>query len=196
MFHFHSDVDQNRLSGTIPTELGSYSNHTYLCLRDNRLTGTIPTELGKLTSLTYLRMFGNRLSGSIPSELAALTHLNTLVVCTNAGLCGDIPANVTIEDGGWCSSGATSGTNLGSACPSVSPSASPSSSPTTTIAPTGRYTEAPTSSPTEDVSVPPGTSEQPLKDNWFRKRAIARKKAFPQTHSWWRKQEAQKAENV
>jgi len=30
--------------------------------------------------------------------------------------------------------------------------------------------------------------DQPLKDNWFRKRDVARKEAFPQKYSWLRKQ--------
>jgi len=68
--------------------------------------------------------------------------------------------------------------------------ASPTNSPTSS-APTS---SAPTSSPTEYIPArAPG--EQPLKDNWFRKRDVARQKAFPQKYSWWRKQEKKKAGN-
>lgn len=35
--------------------------------------------------------------------------------------------------------------------------------------------------------------EQPLKDNWFRKRAEARKAAFPQKHSWFKKEAKRQA---
>mmetsp|Transcript_249 Transcript_249/g.427 ORF Transcript_249/g.427 Transcript_249/m.427 type:complete len:257 (+) Transcript_249:95-865(+) len=179
------DVDVNRLTGTVPSELGSATSLVWLCFHQNQLTGTVPSELGLLTSLTWLRFYTNQLSGTIPSELGALSRLTTLVVCNNIGLCGDIPASVTLTT--QICSNPTTGTRLGLACPSSAPSASPSMSPTTS-APTGIPTQSPTSSPTEHVTKPEH-DKQPLKDNWFRKRDVARKKAFPQLHSWRRKHE-------
>ena len=40
-----------------------------LWLDDNELTGAIPSELGNLTSLTRLDLFDNELTGVIPPEL-------------------------------------------------------------------------------------------------------------------------------
>mmetsp|Transcript_23388 Transcript_23388/g.44612 ORF Transcript_23388/g.44612 Transcript_23388/m.44612 type:complete len:583 (-) Transcript_23388:555-2303(-) len=57
-----------------------------------------------------------------------------------------------------------------------------SSAPTSTSA-------APTTSPAK----PAESREQPLKDNWFRKRAEARKAAFPQKHSWFKKEAKRQA---
>jgi len=88
-------------------------------------------------------------------------------VCSNPSLCGDIPAGVTpTAYSGYCPT-ALGGTQLGSDCP----------------------TSPPTSAPTESTYTPTSVpGDQPLKDNWFRKRDVARKEAFPQKHSWYRKQ--------
>jgi len=41
----------------------------------------------------------------------------------------------------------------------------------------------------EDNSTPVADSgEHPLRENWFRKRDVAREYAFPQKHAWVRKQ--------
>ena len=53
---------------------------TSLSMFDNRLTGTIPAELGKLTKLEWLQLSDNRLSGAIPTELSKLTNLRILTL--------------------------------------------------------------------------------------------------------------------
>eukprot|EP00241_Pyramimonas_parkeae_P008364 CAMPEP_0114230746 /NCGR_PEP_ID=MMETSP0058-20121206/3641_1 /TAXON_ID=36894 /ORGANISM="Pyramimonas parkeae, CCMP726" /LENGTH=86 /DNA_ID=CAMNT_0001341981 /DNA_START=1129 /DNA_END=1389 /DNA_ORIENTATION=- len=64
-----------------------------------------------------------------------------------------------------------------------------------TDSPTGSPTAADHSySPTESIFTPTGVSgDQPLKDNWFRKRDVARKDAFPQKYSWFRKESKREA---
>ena len=59
----------NRLSGTIPPELGNLVNLRRLNLRYNKLSGRIPSDLGNLTNLAYLRINGNQLTGCIPGAL-------------------------------------------------------------------------------------------------------------------------------
>ena len=71
-------LTDNRLSGTIASELGNLTNLTRLDLGNNQLTGTIPSELGNLTNLTWLSLSDNQLSGAIPSELGNLTDLTYL----------------------------------------------------------------------------------------------------------------------
>jgi len=103
----------------------------------------------------------------LSSELGALTRLVDMIVCDNAGLCGDIPTGVTPDaHSTHCPAGATFGTLLGLDC----------------------ATSTPTESPSSPTSV---SGEQPLKDNWFRKRDVAREQAFPQKYSWFRKQAKQ-----
>jgi len=67
--------------------------------------------------------------------------------------------------------------------------APPTLSPTTS-SPTSPPTESPTTIPT---SMHP-TSDQPLKDNWFRKRDVARHESYPQKNSWIRKQANRKSD--
>ena len=69
---------------------------TRLELVDNRLSGTIPVEIGNLTSLSELFLgfsqlsvfLGfNQLSGTIPVEIGNLTSLSRLRIDTTTGLC-------------------------------------------------------------------------------------------------------------
>ena len=77
------DLSHNRLSGSIPPELGRLTRLQYLDLSHNRLSGSIPPELGRLTRLQYLDLSHNRLSGSIPPELGRLTRLQYLNLSHN-----------------------------------------------------------------------------------------------------------------
>ena len=84
------DIDSNRLSGSIPPQLGTLTKLRWLSLSSNDLVGSIPPELGNLTALEALVLnFGN-LTGSIPPELGSLTHLRFLEINDNS-LTGSIP---------------------------------------------------------------------------------------------------------
>ena len=99
------DLGNNRLSGTIPPELGGLPNLTSLNLRDNRrysqesrtfeggLMGSIPPELGSLASLRDLDLSGNQLTGPIPPELGNLAKLRELLLWGNQ-LSGPIPTEL------------------------------------------------------------------------------------------------------
>ena len=80
----------NRLSGSIPSELSNLANLESLFLNGNRLSGSIPSELGNLANLESLYLNGNQLSGSIPSELGNLANLRLLWLNDNQ-LSGSIP---------------------------------------------------------------------------------------------------------
>eukprot|EP00241_Pyramimonas_parkeae_P004784 CAMPEP_0114246172 /NCGR_PEP_ID=MMETSP0058-20121206/12309_1 /TAXON_ID=36894 /ORGANISM="Pyramimonas parkeae, CCMP726" /LENGTH=350 /DNA_ID=CAMNT_0001359317 /DNA_START=587 /DNA_END=1640 /DNA_ORIENTATION=+ len=164
------DLFTNKLTGTLPTELGALTRLTEMNIYVNQISGTVPTELGALTGLKLMLFSTNQLMGTLPTELAALTMIQEMFMCNNPGLCGDIPAGVTLtKEYGYCST-ATGGTLLGSACPSMPPP--------------------------ENASNPASFSdEQPLKANWFRKRDVARRNAFPQRFSWFLKQTKREAEN-
>ena len=83
-------LHENQLSGTIPTELGQLTNLVSLYLDNNQLTGTIPTELESLSLLEFLILRDNQLSGMIPTELGQLTSLTNLDFSSNQ-LSGGIP---------------------------------------------------------------------------------------------------------
>ncbi len=80
----------NNLRGSVPTQLGSLANLTWLWLFGNRLSGDIPSELGSLTNLTWLDLGSNQLSGVIPPKLGSLTNLERLDLRNNQ-LSGMIP---------------------------------------------------------------------------------------------------------
>ena len=80
----------NQLTGSIPPELGNLSNLERLYLYDNQLTGSIPPELGNLSNLERLYLHDNQLTGSIPPELGNLSNLQRLYLSDNQ-LTGSIP---------------------------------------------------------------------------------------------------------
>ena len=86
-------LNNNQLSGSIPTELGNLTALRDLRLNDNQLSGTIPTQLGNLADLYWLYLNGNQLSGSIPTELGNLTSLDHLRLDDNQ-LSGEIPTQL------------------------------------------------------------------------------------------------------
>ena len=86
-------LDANRLSGTIPSELGNLSDLSILSLDTNELSGTIPSELGSLSDLIGLSLESNQLTGIIPSELGNLPRLAALSLESNQ-LTGTIPSEL------------------------------------------------------------------------------------------------------
>ncbi|GAB4847413.1 hypothetical protein Ancab_039819 [Ancistrocladus abbreviatus] len=87
--HFH--LGENRLSGTIPLDLFSSGMSLFHVLLDNnKLTGGIPSTLGLVRSLEVVRFDRNLLTGVAPSNLNNLTNLITLLLSNNK-LTGSIP---------------------------------------------------------------------------------------------------------
>ena len=88
------DLSNNRLGGEVPTALGNLSSLTFLSLSRNQLDGEIPTELSNLSNLTFLSLSGNRLDGEIPTELSNLSNLKELWLWGNQ-LEGEIPTELS-----------------------------------------------------------------------------------------------------
>lgn len=84
---------RNELAGAVPTSLGNLAQLQELDLSENELTGGIPTQLGNLTQLQRLRLSNNALTGAIPSQLAGMAALQILDLSTNQ-LTGQIPVGL------------------------------------------------------------------------------------------------------
>jgi hypothetical protein len=48
------DVGYNHLGGTLPSELGQWTNVDYIGIYYNTISGTIPTQLGLMRNITRL----------------------------------------------------------------------------------------------------------------------------------------------
>lgn len=84
-------LTQNRLSGTIPEELGGLAELETLTFFANQLSGSIPSALGNLASLGTLWLSSNDFTGPIPPELGDLANLWQLGLAGNS-LSGTVPA--------------------------------------------------------------------------------------------------------
>uniref|UniRef100_A0A7N2R4C4 Uncharacterized protein n=1 Tax=Quercus lobata TaxID=97700 RepID=A0A7N2R4C4_QUELO len=84
------DLSFNKLTGSIPPELGQLSPILALNLSSNQLTGSIPSTFSKLTQLESLDLSHNNLNGEIPSTLIDLHFLEVFSVAYN-NLSGKVP---------------------------------------------------------------------------------------------------------
>ena len=87
------ELDFNQLTGSIPSELAQLSQLQDLDIDNNQLTGSIPHELGQLSQLKWLYLDNNQLTGKIPSELGQLSQLQELKLYSNQ-LTGAIPSEL------------------------------------------------------------------------------------------------------
>ncbi|KAJ0734099.1 putative protein kinase RLK-Pelle-DLSV family [Helianthus annuus] len=85
----------NRLSGSIPTDIGEYQNLTQLDLSFNNLIGQIPRELFNLSQLSFLILGNNSLNGTLPDVKSA--SLQNIDVSYN-DLSGTLPFWVNEEN--------------------------------------------------------------------------------------------------
>jgi hypothetical protein len=71
-------LDNNKITGTIPTEIGLLTELASISMTNATLSGPIPTEMGNLVSLRRLWLYNNQLTGTIPAVLNQLTELEVL----------------------------------------------------------------------------------------------------------------------
>ncbi|XP_078165258.1 receptor kinase-like protein Xa21 [Carex rostrata] len=85
--------DKMFLSGTIPVEIGNFSKLGMLYLSSNMISGQIPSTFSNLTQMTQLYLDNNALEGSIPPELSSMKLLELLNFSNNK-LAGEIPKEI------------------------------------------------------------------------------------------------------
>lgn len=83
-------LSNNYFNGTIPSSISTLASVAVLDLSQNDLTGHIPSEIGLLTSLKVLNLNENVLSGIIATEFGKLSHLNTLSIAFQVELSGPL----------------------------------------------------------------------------------------------------------
>ncbi|KAK1267840.1 putative leucine-rich repeat receptor-like serine/threonine-protein kinase [Acorus gramineus] len=86
-------LEENRISGSIPSGIAELSNLTLLNLSSNLLNGTVPAEFGRFQRLERLILSNNLLSGAIPSSIGGVCTLGLLDLSMNR-LHGEIPASL------------------------------------------------------------------------------------------------------
>ncbi|KAJ4961387.1 hypothetical protein NE237_021297 [Protea cynaroides] len=81
----------NRLEGPIPSTLGNVLSVTEIYLDKNRLSGQIPNSIGRLSQLMHLSISNNLIEGPLPSEMSSLHYLQELDLSFNALNLSSIP---------------------------------------------------------------------------------------------------------
>ena len=117
----HLDLSYNRISGSIPSQIGLIQHLDMLLLRNNALSGLLPPEIalvnakgelreislaknrlsgtlppalgGQAASLMSFDATDNHLSGTIPSQFASLSQLQVLYLRNNS-LSGTLPVGL------------------------------------------------------------------------------------------------------
>ncbi|KAI7999926.1 putative LRR receptor-like serine/threonine-protein kinase [Camellia lanceoleosa] len=91
------DADSCGIKGNIPSEIGNITNLAFLNLQQNGLTGFIPSTIKVLGKLQILYLSNNRLQGSIPDDICQLKNMGDLRLNQNElfGLIPECLGNIT-----------------------------------------------------------------------------------------------------
>ncbi|XP_062011673.1 probable leucine-rich repeat receptor-like serine/threonine-protein kinase At3g14840 [Rosa rugosa] len=89
------DITSNNFSGVLPLELGNLTSIDRMLLSSNNFTGKLPETFARLTTLTDFRVDDNHFSGKIPDFIQKWTNLSKLVIQAS-GLTGPIPSSISL----------------------------------------------------------------------------------------------------
>ena len=74
---WHRHVAENGLNcGAVPFARD-------LCLNNNQLSGTLPSAISAMTALQSIQLQGNQLNGALPNSLSVLTKVSYLILSGN-----------------------------------------------------------------------------------------------------------------
>ncbi|GLT74350.1 hypothetical protein SLA2020_461540, partial [Shorea laevis] len=83
-------LNGNQMTGSLPDELGYLSNLDRIQIDENNISGPIPISFANLNKTKHFHMNNNSISGQIPPELSKLPHLKHLLLDNN-NLSGYLP---------------------------------------------------------------------------------------------------------
>ncbi|RWR97653.1 MDIS1-interacting receptor like kinase 2-like protein [Cinnamomum micranthum f. kanehirae] len=92
---YNLSLNDNKLSGLVPEELGQLNNLELLDLSVNNFEGPIPKQIEKCTKLRSLKLNSNNLNGSIPFQIGNLEGLATILDLSQNSLSGEIPSQLS-----------------------------------------------------------------------------------------------------
>ena len=78
----HFGLNDNRISGTIPPEIGGMYMLTRFELQENQLSGTMPDVFGSLPKIEYWDTYGNQMTGDLPPSIQNASILQYLYIQT------------------------------------------------------------------------------------------------------------------
>ncbi|CAN1187581.1 Probable LRR receptor-like serine/threonine-protein kinase At3g47570 [Linum perenne] len=90
----HLYLDNNHLSGDIPSSIGNLTRLIEVSISSNHLQGQIPVSIGNCKELLMLHLARNNLSGVIPSQLMSLASLSRFLGLEHNKFSGSIPVEV------------------------------------------------------------------------------------------------------
>ena len=97
----HLDISNNNFVGKIPSQMSNFTDLIELSMSNNHFEGSIPSELAKLESLTYLDLSQNNLIGCVPSfesYSASSIHLsNNKLSCLSKNMFRETSSLVTLD---------------------------------------------------------------------------------------------------
>ena len=88
-------LQNNQLSGPLPSEIGHLASLSTLSLYYNKLEG-LPTEIGNMRSLWNIELYNNSISSPLPSEIGNLPQVHTLDLYNNQ-ISGSLPSEVCVR---------------------------------------------------------------------------------------------------
>ncbi|XP_020202603.1 MDIS1-interacting receptor like kinase 2-like isoform X2 [Cajanus cajan] len=77
------EIDSNKISGTVPSNIGNLTKLNQVIVAENLISGSIPSSIGNLVDLTILDLSMNNFSGVVPSTFGNLTNLGKFLLYNN-----------------------------------------------------------------------------------------------------------------
>lgn len=101
-YDWTNQLHNNRLKGSLPSEIGNCFWLKNLEVQDNWLTGQVPSSMvGGLEKLSSQNLETNNFTGSVPDEICSLKEsfdsTFVAVACKNVTMAGAIRANAVIH---------------------------------------------------------------------------------------------------